>query len=246
MIQELEEIGLTSGEARIYVALTKLGESTVGPISKESGVAYSKIYDVLSRLMDKGLASVIVKEKTKYFHPSSPKRLYDYIETQKKTLEKSKSALDSIMPKLENLNTTEQESVRLFYGFNGIMAAYEIMLSQTKQDEEVLYFYQNDPSYAPLVERFYTQRPQFFELLKLTFNEKNVVWKGIYSGKGIEPKGNFMVLKQISIPLPGNFDMSENHVVITTWSEKPKAVLIQSKEMAQNLRHYFNILWNKK
>ncbi|MGM5480578.1 MAG: TrmB family transcriptional regulator [Nanobdellota archaeon] len=244
LIQEIETIGLTSGEARVYVSLVKLRESTVGPISKESGVAYSKVYDVLSRLMEKGLVSVITKEKTKYFHPSSPQRLYDYIEAQKKSLDKSKTVLDTIIPRLENLNATEQESVRLFYGFNGIMTAYEIMLSHTRRDEKVMYFYQNDPSYAGLVKQFYTDRPQFFELLRSTFKEKNVIWKGIYSGEGVDPEEKFMSLKQVTIPLPGNIDVTEYHVLITTWSTEPKAVLIHSKEMATNFRKYFKLLWD--
>ena len=47
--QELEDVGLTKGEARVYISLVKKGPSTVGPIVKESGVAYSKIYEVHQR-----------------------------------------------------------------------------------------------------------------------------------------------------------------------------------------------------
>ncbi|MGM5481256.1 MAG: TrmB family transcriptional regulator [Nanobdellota archaeon] len=243
MIEQLEEIGLTSGEARIYVALSKLGESTVGPISKQSGVAYSKIYDVLSRLMEKGLVSVIIKEKTKYFHPSSPQRLYDYIDERRKSLDKSKDVLDTIMPGLEKINAGEQESVRLFYGFNGILSAYEIMISETASDEKVYYFYHNDPSYAELVESFYVNRPQFFDMLKRTFKEKNVIWHGIYSGEGVDPGEEFMKLKSVEFPVPGNMDMTEKYVLITSWSSKPKGVLIQSREITGNLRQYFELLW---
>ncbi len=46
-IQNLTSLDLTNGEARVYVALLKLGSSKVGPIVRESRVSYSKIYDVL-------------------------------------------------------------------------------------------------------------------------------------------------------------------------------------------------------
>ena len=72
MIEELNKIGLTSGEARVFVALSRLGETTVEPIIKESKAAQSKIYEILQRLIDKGLASYIIKEKTKHYQPAPP------------------------------------------------------------------------------------------------------------------------------------------------------------------------------
>jgi len=42
----------------------KLGSSTVGPIVKGSKVSYSKIYEVLGRLLEKGIISYNIKEKT--------------------------------------------------------------------------------------------------------------------------------------------------------------------------------------
>jgi len=45
----LMNIGLTKGEAKVYSALNKIGQSTIGPIIDESGISRSKIYDVLDR-----------------------------------------------------------------------------------------------------------------------------------------------------------------------------------------------------
>jgi len=63
--QDLQGIGLTDGETKAYLAMLELGSSTVGPIAKKSGISYSKIYEVLQRLIDKGIVSFIVKEKTR-------------------------------------------------------------------------------------------------------------------------------------------------------------------------------------
>ena len=48
----LLKIGLTEGEAKVYLALSELGSSTVGPIVKKSRVAYSNIYDILQQFVD--------------------------------------------------------------------------------------------------------------------------------------------------------------------------------------------------
>ena len=39
LIQDLTSLDLTDGEARVYVALLKLGSSKVGPIVRESRVS---------------------------------------------------------------------------------------------------------------------------------------------------------------------------------------------------------------
>ena len=61
---ELLKVGLTDGESKVYLALSQLGSSTVGPIVKKSGIAYSNIYDVLDRLTKKGIVSFVIKSKT--------------------------------------------------------------------------------------------------------------------------------------------------------------------------------------
>jgi len=78
-ILDLLKLGLTEGEAKVYIALSGLGSSTVGAIVKKSGVAYSNIYDILNRLIEKGIVSYIIKSKTKYFQAASPSNLIDYL-----------------------------------------------------------------------------------------------------------------------------------------------------------------------
>ena len=62
-LYDLLKIGLTEGEAKVYIALTELGSSTVGPIVKKAKVAYSNVYDILNRLIEKGIVSFITKNK---------------------------------------------------------------------------------------------------------------------------------------------------------------------------------------
>jgi HTH-type transcriptional regulator, sugar sensing transcriptional regulator len=241
--KELEELGLTSGEARVYRALCVLHEATVGPIAKHSGVAYSKIYDVLERLIEKGLASFIVKGKTKYFQPAPPGRLYEYIEQKRKALDDSQRILDLVVPKLEKIGITEQESVRIFKGFKGLLSAYEIMLQNASEQEIVYYFYHHDERYSRRTIDFYINKPQFFELLEKAFKEKKVIWRGVYTGKGVDPKLKFMAVKKVYVPIPGNIDLTKDYVLITSWETEPQGILIQSKEVSRNLRRYFELLW---
>ncbi len=88
-MEEYEEFGLTKNEAKVYEQLVRLGKIGSGDLSRESGVPYGKIYNILDSLINKGLAEVI-PEKTKKFVPTSPKHLIEFIEEKQKKLEKAK------------------------------------------------------------------------------------------------------------------------------------------------------------
>jgi len=88
-MEEYTELGLTKNEGKVYETLVESGKLSAGETSKHSGVSYSKIYDVLNSLTNKGLVDVI-PEKTKKFVPSDPKVLIEYIEKREKVLEKAK------------------------------------------------------------------------------------------------------------------------------------------------------------
>jgi len=66
-IFDLLKIGLTEGESKVYLALTELGSSTVGPIVKKSGVAYLRIRPNIFRLLLLLiLFNTLIKNKSKY------------------------------------------------------------------------------------------------------------------------------------------------------------------------------------
>ena len=99
----LEELGLTKGEIKVYLALIGLGESTTGPIVEESGVSVSKVYKILERLAKKGLASHIVKRKVKYFKAADPHRLIVYLQEKENQIKEQEKKLEKLIPELDML-----------------------------------------------------------------------------------------------------------------------------------------------
>jgi HTH-type transcriptional regulator, sugar sensing transcriptional regulator len=68
--KSLEKIGMTSYEIRTYSSLLKAGELTASDLSQKSGVPYSKIYEVLGSLEEKGWIGSDDSRPTKYFAKS--------------------------------------------------------------------------------------------------------------------------------------------------------------------------------
>ena len=94
-LELLRNIGLTDSEIKVYLALIELGSSTKGPIVDKSKVASSKIYELLEKLMQKGLASYVIKSGVKYFESAPPLRLLDYIKEKESKLKQQEQQLQS-------------------------------------------------------------------------------------------------------------------------------------------------------
>jgi len=117
----IERAGLTKGEAKVYLALLELGNSTIGPIVENSSVARSFSYNLLDNLIEKGLVSFVTRDKTKYYQAAEPSRIMDYIEKKKQDLETDKEKIEALLPKLKLMQkAASRTEIAMYEGFKGI------------------------------------------------------------------------------------------------------------------------------
>ncbi len=65
-------VGMSKNETKVYLALIALGSATAGSLIKKADIPRSKIYIVMDKLIEKGLASFMLKGRVKYFQASPP------------------------------------------------------------------------------------------------------------------------------------------------------------------------------
>ena len=83
--EALRAFGLEGNEIKAYLALLDLHESTATKIAERTGLGRVHTYQIINRLIDKGLASYVVKNNVKYFSGADPlKLLNDLKSTQEK------------------------------------------------------------------------------------------------------------------------------------------------------------------
>jgi len=82
----LRELGFSEREIKVYLALLKLGQTTVGPIAAKTRMQHSKVYQTLEKLIDKGLVSFVLKSKTKHFEAQDPKHILILSKKKKESL----------------------------------------------------------------------------------------------------------------------------------------------------------------
>ena len=236
----LTNLGLTDGESKVYLALLKRGSSTVGPIVKEAKVAYSNIYEILDRLLEKGLVSFIIKEKTRYFQAAPPSQLKEYIEKKEFQLEQEKLTLKRLVPELENLQqSTQQQQAEIFLGLKGMKTAFERMVQEYQETKkEYLFFY--------IAEEGFEQSDEFFSRIYPKF--RHIPAKGIANIKYKQSKfirNTHFKVKYANFPIPSNIDILNDKVLLTSW-QQPLAILITSKDIAEKFSNYFYSIWSPK
>ncbi|MBU2442745.1 MAG: helix-turn-helix domain-containing protein, partial [Nanoarchaeota archaeon] len=65
-IDILEDLGLSEAEAKVYLALLETGSTLAGPIIKKTGLHRGTTYQILQRLIEKGLVSYVIKAGKRY------------------------------------------------------------------------------------------------------------------------------------------------------------------------------------
>ena len=242
-IAKLKSIGLTEGEANVYLALLKIGEATKTPISNESRISSSKVYEVLKRLIDKGLVSSIIKNGIKHFQAASPEKLRYYLELKEKEIKKEESIINDLIPQL-NLFVQEKKkpfSTKLYEGFEGIKTAiWELLENATKENE-----FQGMGIISSKNKAFNTAwihweiaRAKKGVSCRLIFSEKDKT----YYYKQLEkiPKTK---IRRITLFTPAAIAILGNKTLIFDYRENPLCIVIENDNISSSFKEFFESMW---
>lgn len=92
-----EEIGFSINEAKVYIALIEKNPINGYEVAKIANITRTMVYDILKRLVNKGVAEVINERGTKLYSPIPYKELFQKLKTDyNNRLEQMEGALDKI------------------------------------------------------------------------------------------------------------------------------------------------------
>jgi len=244
----LEEIGLTKGEAKVYLSLLSLGLTTTGPIVRESGVSASKVYKVLARLAKKGLVSYIVKKRTKFFRAADPERLLDFLELRERKIKREKNSLEKLIPALKKKRgaLSREQSVEVFEGVEGIKTSRIKAQENLEKGDTMNILGASKDSTG----KFYG----FWKHYQAMREKKGVKTRLLFDRTTPEkwvkefgsPKLNEAKYLPHDIVTPSWFMTAGPFVQIGVPSENPISILIKNRDIADSFNQYFSGLWNKR
>ncbi|MFA6461165.1 MAG: helix-turn-helix domain-containing protein [Candidatus Woesearchaeota archaeon] len=232
-LSQLQELGLTPTEAKIYVSLLERGSSLASIISKHSKTERAVTYHILEKLQRKGLVSYVIKENRKYFQAADPSEL-------KRLVQEKESLADSLIPLLKSIRNKEEEplSVEVFQGAEGFKTIMDDLLNEGKD-----YFILNYTARSTEIARFWyhhwnkrrvKQGIKRFLLVKTSLTSR--------------PELGYALTKVKSLPKDYPAEAStiiygKDKVVIFLPLDDFAGIRIRNKKVYDSYRKNFEIIW---
>jgi len=227
--QVLEKIGLNKKEIKSYLALLKLKSASVTHISQEARVDRTQTYDILEKLVDKGLCSSAIRNNVKNYSPANPEQLLN-------DLKEREMELSVLLPHLQNLfmQPTEKINVELFKGKEGLKTILKDVLRIGKNYE----MFGTPQVWEKILPIFL---PQFLRQMQ----KRGMKEKIIYNKKGKFQKTKKSEYRYLpgDILSPTDTMIYGNKVAQFIWTEPYYGIVITSKELAVTNRKHFKYLW---
>jgi sugar-specific transcriptional regulator TrmB len=125
----MQELGLTGSEVKAYVALLRGGTMTASDISREARIPYSKVYDALESLHEKGWVEE-QKGRPLMYTARPPDTALDELRSKKETERKEKEtiALEELMRVYVSRGEQERPDIWIMRGYNEILSRVKNLL----------------------------------------------------------------------------------------------------------------------
>lgn len=238
-LEILRKIGLSEGEIKVYQAVLDLGMAPIHSIHEKTGIERRNIYDILNKLIEKGLVSYTDENKKRTFQITSPTQLIGYLEEKKKEIDNSKAEIEQILPEIMSKYKSKKPGIKaeVYRGIEGVKAVFEDSLNYP------ITYWIGGARYLP---KMY---PDWFYSWTKRRAKKKVKW--IYLMKH-ELKKEYKPLPYETVKfLPPEFSGSPTFTGI--WGDRVVQVIvgseffafiIESKELADSYRAYHKYLWD--
>lgn len=245
--QNLEKIGFSEKEAKVYLAALDLGEATIQQLAEKSGVKRVTVYIIIESLMKHGLISSAEKGKKTFFTAENPVNIIRFFDKQKKELRENltekEEVLKKITPELESLFKTAGPKLKVRF----------------LQGKEGLRTMRNDLFKADCSEiKGVVELDALFKMFPVHTEEttKKRVAKGIKS-KMIytHPKGpvenatdpnrlrEARYIPYDKFEFKGDFSICGNKVWLVSFENNPAGVLIENESIAKMANILFDLAW---
>lgn len=240
----LEELGLSSKEASVYLASLELGASPVQKISQQAKINRATTYVIIESLSKKGLMSTVEKGAKVFFLAEDPANLTSLLQKQKKDIEEKEKILTNMLPDLNSLfkTTGDRPVVRFFEGIEGTKTIRrELLKAKTKLAYGVVN-----------LDEMYKAFPKHDDELSIKRIKKGIKTKNIYTSKNgkVEDASNKEKLREarfVPYELLGetsvSFSVYDDKVSIISYRDMPGGILIEDKNISSFLAKLFELAW---
>lgn len=233
---KLQHIGLTEKEARIYLASLELGAAFITDIANKAEINRTTAYLLMDSLKQKGLITTSLRKKKKYYLAAEPRDLQKIIESKDKLLQ-------DIMPALLNLSNINNKKPKVIYyeGKDGLINLY---LKSLEARTELLFF-DNEKHWVDFVLKYI---PEYSKIRTKKAVRSKVITHDTPISRKLKERDKFELRKMKLINSKKYFFKISfavfNNTVIILSPDELIGLSIESKDIAQTMKSFFNLAWD--
>ncbi len=233
--RELQQIGLTEKEAKVYLAALTLGKATANDVSKKADLKRPTTYFTLDLLMEKGLVSSIHEGKKQYFMAESPDQLVSVYNKREDELRREGEKLKQIIPDLKKLRPKGEDGpvVKYYSGKLGVLGMVKDLLHEKDTKEIFMIFPEKEVS--QLLSASERQQVRFDRM------EQQIGVKALYTNedkveKMFSDTTESYLITDPALEVKADIAVFNKKVRITSFGDPVSGIVIEDADVAATLR----------
>ena len=236
----LRELGLSDGQVRVYAAVLELGTGTLHSIQEKTGIERRNIYDILNKLIERGLVTYSIENGKRTYQPAHPNKIMNDLKQRRESLNK----IESNLPDMVTLFERSKVPIRaeIFRGVGGVKAMLEEVLTYKES-----HWIGGNSTALPVLKKWWDK------WMERRAEKKHIMYDLVDYGTwlpGLEP-GKISVHKKhyykyCTLPpklaSPMVIIIYGNNVAQVLW-QKTFSFVIESEEIRNSFMKYFDYFW---
>lgn len=239
ILSQLELLNLSSNEAKVYLALLQIGQTSAGDIIKKTNLHRSVVYETLDKLIDRKFAFKLTRKKIAHFQALAPERILQDIESQQ-------DLAKSLLPTLKKMAGKKMPEITIY---EGVEEYRRFWLDSVKKIPIGGWDY-----VAGSIGNLWSQHmgssvKQYFRIAQ----KRKIGWKLIVFDKD-DFNDTFLIkypefgrkarFIDRDIPKEGNFNIFGDDILVLHSATEPMIIEIKNPSLVRVFRHLFDYLWD--
>lgn len=149
----LEQAGLTSKEAKLYLTLLELGPTAIRKIAEKAEINRGTTYESLKKLQKMGLVSYFHQGNRQHFVSEEPRVLTNLLARKKAEIREAENLLPGIISELSSLSKKagSRPVVKFYENYAGVRTVLEDVLDSVRKLSKREYAVYSSSSISPFL-----------------------------------------------------------------------------------------------
>jgi len=142
-VEALTSLGLTNGQAKVYLALVCIGTSTIRTVARASETPRQHVYKIILSLQNLGLVEKIISTPNKYRATPIQQGLYILLERKRQQITEARAKTTRLLKRYKEKNGApqiqkEETDIVLFSGKEKIYAVTKEAIKRTQKNHKAI------------------------------------------------------------------------------------------------------------